>query len=286
MKNDALSEHPRIGLALGGGGARGFAHIPMLEMFDFLGIQPCCISGTSIGSVMGALYASGLSGANIRALVKDHFFSKGESISALFSKKNLLRSLEFFDFEWRRGGIFRGDKIIQFLYEKMHADTFEQLRIPLHVVATDYWTGEEVLLSEGNLLSAIKASMGLPGVFTPVERDGRILIDGGGVNPVPHDVLRPYCDIVIAIDVMGRRFPSNRKIPTVFESVFSTFDIMQNSIIREKKTHCPPDYFIQPDLCNVDILHFDQAEIVYRQSQSSVEELKQILTHLRDHPSP
>jgi NTE family protein len=264
----------KVGLALGGGGAKGLAHVPLLEVFDDLGIRPYRMAGTSIGSVVGALYASGISGARIREGTRKMVISKGDSFKDALKKKDALRWIEFFDVEFRRGGLFKGDKFIEFLYESMGAEQFEDLEIPLKVVATDFWRSEQVVLERGPLLPAVKASMGLPGVFTPVVLDGRVLIDGGGANPVPHDLLLDECDITVAIDVMGSLERGKHNIPNVVRAVLATFDIMQNSIIAEKNKRRPPDIYIKPDIVGVDILEFFKAEEVFEQAQPACRQLK------------
>ena len=254
----------RIGLALGGGGAKGLAHIPMLETLDAMGLRPHCIAGTSIGAIMGALYAAGVSGRAIRERVNTMLISKGDSFRDALKKRDALRWIEFLDVDFGRSALFRGDKFIAFLYEAIGVETFEELDIPLRVVASDFWTSEQVVLEAGPLMPAVKASMGLPGVFTPVTVDARVLIDGGGVNPVPHDLLDD-CDFVIAIDVMGDVTQSKGPLPHLFRAVLGTFDIMQNSIVREKLKLAPPDIYLRPRIQNIDILEFYKAEDIYRQ---------------------
>ena len=269
----------KIGLALGGGGAKGLAHIPMLETFDELGIKPHRITGTSIGSVIGALYCSGLSGSDIKKLVERMVISKGDSFRKALTKKDALKWIQFLDIDFKHRGLFKGDKFIDFLYEAMGVSTFEELKIPLTVVATDFWKSEQVILSSGPLLPAVKASMGLPGVFTPVTIGDRVLIDGGGVNPVPHDLLKD-CDIVIAVDVMGNREESGNKLPNLLRTLLGTFDIMQNSIIAEKLKISPPDVYIRPLITGVDILEFYKAPEVYKQAESARRELKKRLQRI------
>ena len=268
---------PKIGLALGGGGAKGLAHIPMLELFDELGIRPHRMAGTSIGSIIGSLYASGLSGARIRSGVDRMVITKGDSFKSALKKRDVLRWIEFLDPQFGRGGLFKGDKFIEFLYESMGADTFEDLEIPLKVVASDFWASEQVVLESGPLLPAVKASMGLPGVFTPVQLEGRVLIDGGGVNPVPYDLLDD-CDVVVAIDVMGNmERESGKDLPNLFRAVLGTFDIMQNSIVAEKLKHSPPDIYIRPNIHGVDILEFHKADEVYELAEPARRELREAL---------
>ncbi len=269
----------KIGLALGGGGAKGLAHIPILEVFDDLGIRPYRIAGTSIGAVIGALYASGVAGRQIRKIVRNMVVSKGESFRETLKKKDILKWIEFMDLEFGRHGLFKGDKVMAFLYQAMGASAFEELKIPLRVVATDFWTSRQVVLESGKLLPAVKASMALPGVFMPVTLRGRVLIDGGGVNPVPHDLLDD-CDVVVAIDVMGRMGRNRKKAPNLFRAVLGMFDIMQNSIIAEKIKNHSPDIYIKPDITNVDILEFYKADEIFAQAATAKRKLKQKLMRL------
>jgi len=266
----------KIGLALGGGGAKGLAHIPMLEVFDEMGIRPHRMAGTSIGSIVGALYASGIRAAKIREGVDRMVITKGDSFRDALRKRDVFKWLEFMDIEFGRGGIFKGDRFIRFLYDAMKVSTFEELEIPLRVAATDFWTSEPVILESGDLLPAVKASMGLPGVFTPVRIGDRVLIDGGGVNPVPYDILHD-CDLVVAIDVMGKMREHKTKVPNVVRAVLGAFDIMQNSIIAEKLKHDPPDIYIKPDVIGVDILDFYKANDIYEQSGPARRELRERL---------
>jgi NTE family protein len=247
-----------------------------------MGVRPHRIAGTSIGAIMGALYASGVSGTRIREGVQRMIVSKGDSFRDMLKKRDALRWFEFLDVSFKSSGIFKGDKFIDFLFSQMSAHTFEDQHIPLSVVAADFWKSEQVVLESGDLLSAVKASMGLPGVFTPVHRDGRILIDGGGVNPVPHDILDD-CDITIAIDVLGDLQPTAPdQTPNLVRTVLATFDIMQNSIVKAKRKLTPPDIYIRPAITDVDILDFYKAETVYEQVKQDrlefIKELKKLLT--------
>lgn len=264
----------KIGIALGGGGVRGLAHIPMLEVFDELGIRPHRISGTSLGAVIGALYASGMSAVEIRSWVGE-LLQDGPS-HKLPSLKVMLRWIQFRDFEFGSQGLFRGERFMALLQEALGVTRFEELKIPLRVVATDFWASRQVVLESGPLLPAIRASLSLPGLFTPVLVNGRILIDGAGVNPVPHDVLTD-CDVVVAIDLMGYRDQVKRGKPNLFRSILGIFDIMQNAIIAEKLKSHPPAIYIKPDIYNVDILEFDKVAQVLRQAAPARDQLKREL---------
>lgn len=269
----------KIGLALGGGGARGFAHIPLLEVIDEMGIELHCISGTSIGAIVGALYASGMKGADIRNWADHLIITRGDTIRDIFKKKEALKTIEFFDLSFRQSGLIKGERFMSVLGEALNTTYFEDLEIPLKIVASDYWKSEQVIYQSGDLLPAIRASMGLPGVFTPIEVKGKIMIDGGGVNPVPHDVLGD-CDTVIAVDVMG--FPANNKPkePNLFRSVIGMFDVMQNTIIEQRITANPPNLYLKPDLKGIDLLDFHKANEIYQQTEDAARELQQWLEKL------
>lgn len=159
------------------------------------------------------------------------------------------------------------------LQEAVGVTRFEQLAIPLRIVATDFWLSTQVVIEAGDLLPAIRASMSLPGLFTPARLNGRILIDGAGVNPVPHDVLTE-CDVVVAIDLMGHMDPGRREKPHLFRSMMGIFDIMQKAIIEAKLKACPPTLYIKPDIYNVDILDFDKVAQVLRQAAPARDRLR------------
>jgi len=269
----------KIGLALGGGGAKGLAHIPMLETLDELGIKVHLIAGTSIGAIMGALYASGMTGTHIRELVDQTIAVKGHTLRETLKSRNALKWIKLLDLDLRNHGLIKGDKFIDALYKSMGVKTFEKLATPLRVVATDFWTSSQIVLESGQLLPAIRASMGLPGVFSPVTINDRILMDGGGVNPMPHDILED-CDFVIAIDVMGTTSADSMEAPTMFRAMLGMFDIMQKSIISEKLKHRPPDIYIKPEIAGVDILEFFKADDIYAQAEPATKQLKKELERL------
>ncbi len=262
----------KIGLALGGGGAKGLAHIPMFMVLDKLNITPHRVTGTSIGAIMGALYCAGLSGNKIKEIAEKMTPPDKISLTRLFDK-DAVKWIDFLDLDFKGKGILKGDSFIGFLHSHIGVTTFEELKIPFAVVASDFWTGKQVVLDSGPLLPAIKASMGLPGVFSPITINGQVLIDGGGVNPVPHDLITD-CDKVIAIDVMGDNAEQDKvKIPNLVDSVLGMFDIMQNSIIREKLLHTPPDIYIKPDIKGIDILDFHKTTKIVKQALPASEEL-------------
>jgi NTE family protein len=192
LGTDARKPGPRIGLALGGGSARGLAHVLMLEAFDELGLVPAIIAGTSMGAICGAAYAAGHTGAELR-----------EELMAVFGRRrHLLKRLAA---KLRDGSPWLWsprDNVT--LFEMLLPDamrrSFDTLKIPFLAIATDYYGIEQVVLDRGPLIPALAASSALPHLARPVVIEGRVLIDGGYVNPVPYDVIMDRADITVAVD--------------------------------------------------------------------------------------
>ena len=271
---------PSIGVALGGGGANGLAHILMLESLDEMSIKPHRIAGTSIGAIIGALYASGMTGIQIRELVEQFIISPKEDLVEEFVNKDALRWIEFLDVELGKGGLLSSDGFMSFMYENLKPKTFEELKIPLKVTAADLWGREQVVLESGALLPAIQASMALPGVFEPVVLDNRVLVDGGTVNPVPYDLLIAECDIVIGIDVSGERTKPKAPKAGYFETIFNSAKVMQHAIMTEKRRHEEPTIYITPRIVDVRALEFYRAREVFAQARPAKKKLKQRLSRV------
>jgi NTE family protein len=278
--DSTASSRPTVGIALGAGGANGLAHIPMLEALDELSITPHRIAGSSIGAIIGALYASGMSGREIRELVEVFIISPGEGLVEELLNKDALRWVEFIEIELGKGGLLNSEGFISFLYDTLKHDNFEALGIPLKVTAADMWTRSGVVLESGQLLPAIKASMALPGIFQPVVIDNRVLIDGGTVNPVPYDLLMADCDIVIGIDVSGVHTQPDSLIPGYFETLFNSAKVMQQAIMTEKLRRQQPAIYIAPRIVDVRALEFYRAQQVFEQAGPAKQELKQRLAQL------
>lgn len=274
------TNQPSLGLALGGGGARGLAHILAFEAIDACGIAPSAIAGTSMGAIMGALYASGKSGVQIRAGLEKMLVTKNDNIKDILSNTpNLFKWLSIVRLEMNKGGLLKTDKFLHYLMEEIGVTTFEELKIPLHVVTTDFWSGEEVVISSGELLPAINASMAIPGVFAPVVIDDRVLVDGGLVNNLPYEIVAPLCDHTITIDVAPCRSRQAHEsmIPGVVESVIGMFDLMSEKERLNKQNNATSTIYIHPKISNVRILDFDKIESVFEQSQESMLDLKRQL---------
>ena len=272
-----------IGLALGSGGASGLAHIAMLQVFDDLAIRPRMIAGTSIGAVIGALYASGLSAQEIRAIFDEFGGSSLDAMSALMGDDVDLDLGKLLTFDVSNGGLIDQSAFLRFLASKTTAKTFADLEIPLKVVATDYWSGETIVLDSGDLFEAVDASMAVPGLFAPLKRDERLLIDGGTSDPLPWNQLTGCCDLIVAVDVSGSRRHSADGLAPLLEVLFNTFEIMQQSIVAEKMRHGAPDIYIKPDISGIRLLHFNRIETILEQAEPAARQLRDAIEE-RLHP--
>ena len=145
------------------------------------------------------------------------------------------------------------------------------------VVAADFWARKEVVFDSGPIIPAVAASFALPGIFRPVVLDGRVLVDGGSVNPVPYDLLFDECDIVVAIDVMGTRTPDEDLLPSYSETLFNTFQIAEETILNEKMKARPPSIYIEPEIEDVRVLEFHKADQIYEQTRPARDRLRREL---------
>lgn len=267
------SQHgPRIGLALGGGGARGIAHVHVLEALDDLGLRPAAVSGTSIGAIIGAGLAAGLTGAEIRETLVAAFRNQGEVWSRIWQ----LRPKRFADLFGGGGFVqFEPERVLElFLPPAIPAD-FRDLAIPMTVAATDFYGCTEVTLADGNLKRAIAASIALPIVFRPVEIDGTVLVDGGVTNPLPYDRLPEPVDIVLAVDVIGMPpRPAGRQVPSSWEAVFGASQILMHSILAHKVAARPPDILVRPRVDTFKVLDFLKVSAILRATAPTRDEVK------------
>jgi len=242
-----LFRRPKVGLALSGGGARGLAHIGVLKVLEREGIPVDFLAGTSMGGIIAASYAAGLS---------------PEFMAAEAQRMGQLRNLiTLMDRSLPRLGLFEGQKVQEYLAKHLGDITFDELKIPLALMAVDLETGEEVVLRTGRVVDAVRATISLPGVFAPFRLDGRLLVDGGILNNLPADVVREMgADVVIAVDVGARleemprfleaeekRLPLTQ-IPLIIETLRRTVGIMEGRISAQKLAQARPDVLIRPEL--------------------------------------
>ncbi|MFC1952646.1 patatin-like phospholipase family protein [Chloroflexota bacterium] len=233
----------KVGLALGTGAARGLAHIGVLKALEREGILVDMIAGTSLGALVGAFYAYGQSVEDMEKLVVD-----------LGAKR-----LSFlFDPVLPRTGLLRGRKIEEALKTVIGGACFDDLKIPFACVATNIYSGEEVVIQEGTVWEAVRASCSIPVVLAVVERDGKYLVDGALVNPVPvHTVRAMGADFIIAVNVIpGSERPGNTE-PSLFTVIMQTIHISSYQFIQESLEGA--DIVIEPKVQKIGYADFHYA---------------------------
>jgi len=262
----------KIGVALGGGGARGIAHVAVLQALEDLAPDAVSLAGTSIGALLGAAWAAGRRADEIREALVRMVRAPDRAFYAPLGKLSWVTRLGI---EWQAGGLVDVSAFLGDWFEFVATRRIEDLRHPLRIVAADFWEREEVVFESGDLATAVRASMSLPAVFQPVVHDGRVLVDGGCVNPVPVDRLDDDCDVTIAVDVLGDRSHDPQEVPNVVEAVLNTFQIMEASIVREKLARRPPTITIRPQTTDVDLLGFQHAERILEETAPLREEVRE-----------
>ena len=254
------STRPKIGVTLSGGGAKGFAHIGILQAIDSAGLKVDYITGTSMGSVVGGLYASGYSGNDIEAIARELdwniLFSTAPQLNAIgieekdeFNKYAI--EVPFADRKFKIGtGIIEGQelwlKFAELFHPVYNITDFSQLPIPFQCIATDLSTGDAVVMGEGDIITCIRASMAIPGVFTPVQYQGKTLVDGGVVNNFPVlDVKKMGADFVIGVN-LNKGLDKAEDLKTTFGVLLQLAFFKDASTFEQHKQEC--DIYILPDL--------------------------------------
>lgn len=204
---------PRIGLALGGGAARGFAHVGVIQVLEEAGIRPALVVGTSAGSLVAALYASGKTGAQLQQVAETmEEASFADWMLPVFSR-----------------GMLRGEAFARYVSTQVNGRTIETMPMPLGIVATDLNTGQGVLFQRGDTASAVRASSAVPALFQPVKISGREYVDGGLVSPVPVRYARQMgAELVVAVDISSP--PEGNTAGDTLQVLLQTFSIMSKSI--------------------------------------------------------
>ena len=266
-------------LALGGGGARGLGHIAVIEALDEMGVRPVAIAGASIGALIGAGYAAGLTGKEIRRHVVALAHERGTIFRKLLAAR-AGRIADLMSSGFAAANLVDAEKFCaQFLPESV-PETFEELRIPLIVATSDLYRRCEVPIASGPLKSALAASIALPGLMRPVAIGERVLIDGGATNPLPFDHLRGRADVVVAVDISGEPAEERRDVPNPWEALVITVLVMANAIIDEKLKHSAPDLMLRPNVGIFRTLDFMQASAILRAAEPVKAEVKEKLAAL------
>lgn len=243
---------PKIGLALGAGGARGFAHIGVIQALEKAGIPVDAIAGSSMGSVIGAFYASGMD---------THYM---EMLATNLKRKHWI------DFTVPKLGFVSGNKItdmIQLLTKKMN---IEDGRIPISIVATDVEKGERVVFREGPMYKAVRGSISIPGIFVPYEYNDRLLVDGGVIDRVPISPCRELgVDLVIAVDV--GLYDKEMTVKGIFDVFFQSIEIMEREILKVRMLDA--NIVIRPDVGHISSTAFTQIEECIEEGRLATEKV-------------
>lgn len=267
---------PRIGLALGGGGAKGFAHIVVLETLDELGITPVAIAGTSIGAIIGAAYAAGHPGAELRRHVLDTFRNRTAIISRLVDAR-VGRIADLFT-GFGNPVLLDGEKLLERFWPAHMPQSIEELALPFTAVSGDLLSRTEVRASSGPLFSAVAGSMAIPGLVRAQARGEHLLVDGYTVNPVPVDALGADAEIVIAVDLGAAETRLITDTPkNAYEALLQSILLMQHSLTEEKFRQTPPDIRLTPDVGSFSVLDFMKVQAILKAAEPLREELKRRL---------
>jgi len=237
-----VARQPRIGIALGGGGTKGFAHVGVLKTLEAQGLAPALLAGTSAGSVVGALYASGLTGFALQ----DVAFSLDEARLRDIDWRNLVK------------GVLLGQKLQDYVNELVKNRPLESLSKPFVAVATELDTGQRVVFARGNTGQAVRASCSIPGVFQPTLIAGKTYVDGGVVSPVPVDAVRELgADIVIAVDISAKA--NGAKAGNWFaDTLGKSITIMGQKLGEQELARA--DVVIRPAINSLGISDFEQKD--------------------------
>lgn len=264
---------PQFSLALGAGGARGLAHIHVVRALDDLGLRPAAITGTSIGAIVGAFYASGMSGDDIENYVLERFGDQKAIASSLWQVR--ARSFEELTGDGRpRLAEFDLERIMHRLVPAGLPDRIEDLGIEIAIFATRYYHHDDAVFTHGPLIPALAASAAMAAVFQPVIVDGIVHIDGGATNPVPIDGLQDKPGPIIAVDVSGGPEGEEGSFPAKVDALNGANQLMQRTIIMEKARRMRCDLLLQPKVGSWQVLDFMRTNEVLRASAPVFEETK------------
>jgi NTE family protein len=287
-----MARKPRIGLALGSGSSRGWAHIGAIRALEERGVKPDLICGTSIGALVGAVYASG----------------QLDQLEEWVTKLVWTQVVRLMDLTWK-GGLIRGQRLFNLFRGTFRDLDIAELDVPFGAVATELSSGREIWLRHGKILDVVRASIAAPGLFTPVVYEGAILVDGGLVNPVPVSMCRALgAELVIAIDLswgklgpyrnMGRELPalppphpgllgrllrSSRTtgdeppIPSIFEVFNTALDIVEQRVARSRLAGEPADIMITPLLPNFGTMEYHRAKEAIKEGRAAVERMMPLI---------
>jgi NTE family protein len=268
----------KVGLALGSGGARGLTHLGVIDALASAGVKVDFVAGASVGALVGAFLAAG----------------KLDELVKFIAPLTLKESLKLADIMFPTSGLIEGKRIEQFLRDRLGTVRIEDLPIPFACVATDFCTGREVILTRGDLVRAVRASISIPGVFKPVPVDGTLLVDGGVVNPLPVQVVRDLgAEFVIAVDIspeITRKMAAERltidqgdkksgasrgeaKLPNIFEIIMGSITIMESQIVDMRMKTERPDIVVTPRVEDIGTFDFYRYREGFNRGMTAAEQV-------------
>jgi NTE family protein len=251
-------KRPKIGLALGSGGARGFAHLGVIKVLQDEGIPIDMIAGSSMGALVASFYAAGI------------------DLDQLYRLSTAFRRKYYLDFTVPKMGFIAGKRVKELVRIFTHNKTIEQLNIPVGIVATDLMSGEKVVFRDGPVADAVRASIAIPGIFVPEKWNNRILVDGGVADRVPVSVVKEMgADIVIAVDVS--QVKRDAEITSIFDVIMQSIDIMQKELVSYREI--ASDVMIRPQVQMFSSKSFTNIEDIIRIGEV---EARNQLSHIRN----
>ncbi|MEQ6375219.1 patatin-like phospholipase family protein [Bacillaceae bacterium S4-13-56] len=255
----------KIGLALGSGGARGFSHLGVLRVFHEENIKVDYIAGSSMGALVGSLYAA------------------GQSIEDMYQLAYTFKRKYYLDLTVPKMGFIQGNRILEYIRLFTYGKSFDQLPVPLSVIAADLYTGNKVVFNKGSVAEAVRASVSIPGVFVPVPYGDQLLIDGGVIDRVPVSVVKEMgADIVIGVDCA--HFKDNHDVHSIYDVIMQSIDIMQDELVKDVKVNA--DVLLLPSVEQYSSRSFTNIrEIVEegeREARRKLPEIKRMIEKWKD----
>lgn len=253
---------PKIGLALGSGGARGFSHLGVIKILEKHNIPIDYIAGSSMGALVGAFYGA------------------GQSIEQMYQLALTFKRKYFMDIMVPKMGLIQGERIKSYIKMFTYNKRLEDFDIPVSIVTTDIYSGEKVVFNEGDAASAVRASISIPGIFVPENIAGRLLVDGGVIDRIPISVVKDMgADIVIAVDCS--KFEQNTEVYSIYDIIMQSIDIMQNEITNYRMVDA--DVVMRPEVYSYSSRNYTQiAEIIEKGEKEAEKQVESIKKAIED----
>lgn len=254
-----------LGIAFGGSGAEGIACIAYVKALEDLNVKPDIVSGTGTGGVVAAMYAAGMTSEDMISFMENVDFPGAKRPISMKRIKDA------------KYGILDGIGLEEYFQMIVPVKVFDRLYFRLKIIAANYVTGDEVIFTDGNVGPAVRAGVSVPGMFSPYEKDDNIYIDGSCINPVPFDIIREDCEVLIALDAcVNQTVDETGQSLNVFPSMMSAFEASKKSLVKEKRKICKPDIYECINVENINTFDF----AIFNEILTSVEEKAQMFKEI------